>query len=341
MGVPIFNMMTVGILPSPLKKAWYRMRGAKIGKNVSIGILTVINSKKIEIGDGTVIGPLTFINTHSFKLGKRVRIGMMVAIDTGEVEVNDDSVIMEQVVIGAAITSRSKIIIGKRVMVFPFSFLNPSEPIIIEDEAGIGGSNYIFTHGAWQSILDGFPLKFGPVTIKKGAWLPWRVFVLPGVTIGEYATIGAGSVINKDIPDRSLAAGTPAKVLKTGSEYIKNYSWDEKHKMVKDILKEFSEYLNFLGTPAQHKDLGQEVVIEINHKGNKYQFHYSYQVVSMPASKIIVSLKAMEPALIEKMKQENKMWFDIEGKAACYQNDPVWVYVRDFFLRYGIRFNID
>jgi len=54
----------------------------------------------------------------------------------------------------------------------------------------------------------------GNVHIKKGADLGSAVTVLPGVTIGENSIIGAGAVVNKDIPDNVVAVGLPAKVIK-------------------------------------------------------------------------------------------------------------------------------
>lgn len=53
-----------------------------------------------------------------------------------------------------------------------------------------------------------------PITIKAGAWLGANVIVLPGVTIGENAVIGAGSVVTRDIPADCVAVGNPAKVIK-------------------------------------------------------------------------------------------------------------------------------
>lgn len=53
-----------------------------------------------------------------------------------------------------------------------------------------------------------------PIRIKKNAWLGARVSVLPGVTIGENAIIGTGSVVTKDIPDNSIAVGNPARVIR-------------------------------------------------------------------------------------------------------------------------------
>ena len=52
------------------------------------------------------------------------------------------------------------------------------------------------------------------IRIGNDVWLGANVTVLPGVTIGNNVVIGAGAVVNKDIPDNSLAVGVPAKVIK-------------------------------------------------------------------------------------------------------------------------------
>jgi maltose O-acetyltransferase len=54
-----------------------------------------------------------------------------------------------------------------------------------------------------------------PIVIEDNVWLGARVIVLGGVTIGEGSCIGAGSVVNGDIPPRSLAVGVPARVIRT------------------------------------------------------------------------------------------------------------------------------
>jgi len=53
------------------------------------------------------------------------------------------------------------------------------------------------------------------VTIGDDCWIGGNVTIMPGVTIGKGCTIGAGSVVTKDIPDFSVAIGSPAKVVKT------------------------------------------------------------------------------------------------------------------------------
>lgn len=54
-----------------------------------------------------------------------------------------------------------------------------------------------------------------PITVGNNVWIGGNVCVLPGVTIGDNCVIGAGSVVVKDIPANSVAAGNPCKVIKT------------------------------------------------------------------------------------------------------------------------------
>lgn len=54
-----------------------------------------------------------------------------------------------------------------------------------------------------------------PVMIGDDVWIGTRVIILPGVTIGDGAVIGAGAVVTKSVPARSVAAGNPARVIRT------------------------------------------------------------------------------------------------------------------------------
>jgi acetyltransferase-like isoleucine patch superfamily enzyme len=59
-----------------------------------------------------------------------------------------------------------------------------------------------------------FAAQRRPVTIGDYAWLPHKIIVLPGVRIGNYAVIGTGSVVSRDVPDYAVAVGNPAQVVK-------------------------------------------------------------------------------------------------------------------------------
>jgi acetyltransferase-like isoleucine patch superfamily enzyme len=60
--------------------------------------------------------------------------------------------------------------------------------------------------------------KIRPVRVCVGAWLGQNVVVCPGVTIGRGAVIGANSVVNRDIPEFTVAGGAPARVVKATME---------------------------------------------------------------------------------------------------------------------------
>lgn len=92
--------------------------------------------------------------------------------------------------------------------------------VTLEDHVLLARNVYISDHAHKYSDID-IPIKaqglnkIEPVLIKRGAWLGQNVVVCPGVTIGVGAVIGANSVVTKNIPDYCVAAGAPARVIKT------------------------------------------------------------------------------------------------------------------------------
>jgi len=106
--------------------------------------------------------------------------------------------------------------IGENVLIGLKVTLDNSFPeyIYIEDDVSLAGENYILTHSNpyahFQGRLDSY---VAPVIIKKGAWVTIRVTVLPGVTIGENAIIGAGVVVYRDVPDGAIITLPKHKVV--------------------------------------------------------------------------------------------------------------------------------
>ncbi|MCL2597691.1 MAG: acyltransferase [Paludibacter sp.] len=87
--------------------------------------------------------------------------------------------------------------------------------VTIEDGVSLAGQNYILTHNKPLEYHKYISESYvAPVFIKKNAWLAVNVTVLPGVTIGEGAIVAAGSIVNKNVPSNTLAAGIPAKVIR-------------------------------------------------------------------------------------------------------------------------------
>jgi len=97
--------------------------------------------------------------------------------------------------------------LGTRVDIGAFSYLNAKNGLIIEDDVQIGSHCSIYT----VSTLDG---KEGPVRLARNCRIGTHSVVMPGVTIGENAIVGACSFVNRDIPANTTAVGVPAKVIK-------------------------------------------------------------------------------------------------------------------------------
>ena len=54
-----------------------------------------------------------------------------------------------------------------------------------------------------------------PVVLGKNVWLGMGAIILPGVTVGDHAIVGAGAVVTRDVPEKTVVAGNPARVLQT------------------------------------------------------------------------------------------------------------------------------
>jgi len=147
----------------------------------------------------------------SVKLGQRVRIFGFANLYGCEIG--------DEVKIGTFVEIQKGVKVGKRCKISSHSFL--CEGVMLEDEVFIG-HNVTFINdpyprattagGALQTEKD---WKCVPTLVKKGASIGSSATVLCGITIGEGAVVGAGSVVTKDVPPNTVVAGNPARVLKT------------------------------------------------------------------------------------------------------------------------------
>ena len=89
--------------------------------------------------------------------------------------------------------------IGSRTLLGPnVSIYTPQHPLSPEERNGLKGREWAV-----------------PISIGEDCWIGGSVTICPGVAIGKGSTIGAGSVVTKNIPERSVAVGNPARVIKT------------------------------------------------------------------------------------------------------------------------------
>lgn len=161
--------------------------------------MSIHPSAKIDVGE-FIHGPDLIVRANAEIYGERVVLGRECFID-------------EYAVIGGG--SAGTLEAGDWLHMGMFSQVNTARPVRLGHEVGLGIGTRLFTHGAYLSEWDGFPVSFSGVTIGDRVWLP-NAIVNPGVTIGSDVVVAAGSVITSNLPPRCLAGGAPAKVIRRG-----------------------------------------------------------------------------------------------------------------------------
>jgi len=154
------------------------METKKISPNVVLGRGVVLNDfinlYGCTIGDGSRVGPFVEIQKNAF-IGKQCKIQSHTFICEG-VAIEDE------------------VFVGHGVM-----FINDKFP---RSTTGSGG---LQTEEDWKVI---------PTVVKKGASIGSNVTLMCGITIGEGAVVGAGSVVTRDVPAHTIVAGNPARIIR-------------------------------------------------------------------------------------------------------------------------------
>jgi acetyltransferase-like isoleucine patch superfamily enzyme len=147
--------------------------------------------------------------------------------------------------------------IGRNVFIGNFVFFDNGHPeyITIEDNVQIGtDSKIVVSDTSFRNVSGGIlPAYVGPVNIKRNAYIGTGVIILPGVTIGTNAIVGAGAVVASDVPPKTIVAGVPARIIGTFEEKAEKslskkglYFWkyyEKPHKLGEDEISEVKKKL--------------------------------------------------------------------------------------------------
>ena len=105
------------------------------------------------------------------------------------------------------VQSSANFILGYKTDIGAFTYINAQYGVVIEDEVQIGSHCSIYS----ANTIDD---QYGQVLLKKQCKIGTHSTIMPGVTIGENALVGAFSFVKEDVPDNCVAVGVPAKVIK-------------------------------------------------------------------------------------------------------------------------------
>lgn len=114
----------------------------------------------------------------------------------------------------------SALIIGDCTSIAGPCVISAMRSVVLEGHVLLASNIYISDHrhrydNAGVPIKNQGITRVAPVLIRTGAWIGNNAVICPGVTVGRGAVVGANSVVNRDVPDFSIAAGAPARVIRT------------------------------------------------------------------------------------------------------------------------------
>jgi acetyltransferase-like isoleucine patch superfamily enzyme len=338
--LPLAHLALFGWMPSALKVFAYRaFLGYKIGRHVKIAFGGVVVGREVSLADHVEIGMLAIVQGRSITIGRHSSIGTMSYVSCERIEIGEDARIREQVYVGGPTLPESRFVLGSRTIVLQLANINATKPVIIGDDTGIGGHCLIFTHGAWLNVLDGYQADYKPVTLGKSVWLPWRVFVMPGSTIGDGSVIGANSLVAGDIPPCSLAVGTPAKVIRSAPAFPRTVGPEEKAALVRTIVSEFERF-------AEYKEVKVAEAPPFRtyaRNGKTWRLLWVHADDAPGVSALtaagdtVLSETALDGDTRKALRERGAFWLDLAGRTRSATGSPLTEELALFLGRYGIR----
>lgn len=172
---------------------------------------------RFRMNGGTLDKPYRVLNSKYVQIGKNVKIKKDSRIECLPLFRGNKY--------NPIIIFEDRVTIGFNSTIFCTDYLRIGHDTILAGGCMVSTENH-GTNPELDVPYHAQPLISAPVQIGYGCWLGQNVCVLPGVHIGNKCIIGANAVVNKDIPDYSIAVGVPARVIKTYN--FDKHIWEKK-----------------------------------------------------------------------------------------------------------------
>jgi acetyltransferase-like isoleucine patch superfamily enzyme len=147
---------------------------------------TITSARRIFIGERTMVGPNALLSVVTEHLRARYSPCLRIGDDTS---------------------------IGQNFVVSCVGEVSIGSQVLISSNVFVGDSMHRYDDPSRAVIEQGMAYR-GPVRIGDGAFIGVNAVIMPGVSVGRHAVVGAGAVVTEDVPDYHVVAGNPARALR-------------------------------------------------------------------------------------------------------------------------------
>ena len=316
-------LISFSYLPSGIKILFYRFMGARIGKNVELGLGSYIipyfsGLKNISIGNNVLIGDHVHIRTRNLRIGD-------------DCEIKDNSLIWGQ----------SDFSAGTGVYIDQECHFDLRRTITLGNDVIISGGCWFYTHMVYHSVLKGSPSKFGSISIQDRTYVGANVFVLPGITIGNDVIIGARSVVTKNVQSDSVVVGDPAKEIDKTSLRTRTVTFEDKIVIVKDILEDFMQIFREKILLIKEWDSNELIFTASNqvifYLPRSERFPDAYEKIKEFKKPVTLISFSLPKEIIDKCDTSAISWFDLASGTKSSRMHTIDHALMRFFGGYGIK----
>lgn len=292
-----------------------------LGAGVRVGAVDVALNERLEVGAGGQIGGAVVMRGLSATFGEGLWL------KSGTVIGGDDCA-----------GPNSRLAVGDRVSIFDDCVIDLADSVEIGDDVGLSTGAAVITHAPSRHRLGGGAVaERGPVSIGDYCAIYFDARVLPGVTIGAGTIVGTGSVVARDVPPRSFAIGSPARVLSAG-RYPPAPDDAARDAIVRGALHAWAAALPSKGVRLLGDDSLVDDRVELEYDGTRRTFAY-LPLADRRAAPERVDITVAIGALDE--QQRGRVHLDLADRRQVGPSDPLVEDLRDQLRRRGLRVPTD
>jgi acetyltransferase-like isoleucine patch superfamily enzyme len=183
---------------------YVRMGFQLMGRLLRVAYRSIWQGAFATWGDGSTLGWGTkLVSPHLIKVGHRVTIGDHVWLNAKD----------ERGSGAPTLSIGDGTYIGRMSQINAWASVTIGRDVLIADRVFIGDADHSYRDPRTPIWLQGDSFQ-GAVRLEDGCWIGIGAVILPGVTIGENAVVGANAVVTKSVPARAIVGGVPARVIR-------------------------------------------------------------------------------------------------------------------------------